>query len=222
MQIRVKICSIQEAEHALAAAEAGADYVGLNFVPGARRCLAEEKANLIVKAYRQQHGRGRPRLVGVFAGQPLEEVNRILDDCDLDMAQLSGNEPLDYCLAIGRPVIKAVHVPLGLPFQQVVSALDAVLGKLESANILPLLDPDVAGAHGGTGATFDWNIARELAPLHQFLLGGGLTTENVGQAVHDVGPWGVDVSSGVETKGIKDPEKIRAFVQQARDAERSR
>jgi len=220
--IRVKICSVQDVEHALAAAEAGADYVGLNFVPGARRCLSEQKASLIVKTYRQKHGRGRPRLVGVFAAQPLEEVNRILDDCDLDMAQLSGNEPLDYCLAVGRPVIKAVHVPLGLPFQQVVSALDIILAKLESVNILPLLDPDVAGAHGGTGASFDWNIAKELAPLHQFLMGGGLTPENVAQAVRDVEPWGVDVSSGVETGGVKDEAKIKVFVQQAREAEGSR
>ncbi len=203
-------------EHALAAAEAGADYVGLNFVPGARRCLSEQKANLIVKAYRQKHGRGRPRLVGIFADQPLEEGNRILDDCDLDMAQLSGSEPLEYCLQVSRPVIKAVHVPLGQPFQQTVSTLDGALGKLEAINILPLLDPDVAGAHGGTGATFDWNIARELAPLHQFLMGGGLTPDNVAQAVRDVGPWGVDVSSGVETGGIKDVEKIRAFVSNVR------
>lgn len=216
--IRVKICSVQEAEHALAAAEAGADYVGLNFVPGARRCLSEQKANLIVKAHRQKHGRGRPRLVGIFANQPLEEVNRILDDCDLDMAQLSGHEPLEYCLQLGRPAIKAVHVPLGKRIQEVVAALDTVLAKLESANILPLLDPEVAGAHGGTGATFDWNIARELAPLHQFLLGGGLTPENVGQAVREVGPWGVDVSSGVETDGTKDPEKIRGFVLTARSS----
>lgn len=219
MQIRVKICSIQDASHAFAAAEAGADYVGLNFVPGARRCLSEQKATQIVKAYRQKHGRGRPRLVGVFASQPLEEVNRILDDCDLDMAQLSGNEPLDYCRAVGRPVIKAVHVPLGLPFQQVVSALEIILAKLESSNIMSLLDPAVAGAHGGTGATFDWNIAKELAPLHQFLMGGGLTPENVGQAVREVGPWGVDVSSGVETNGVKDVGKIRAFVEAAKKQE---
>ncbi len=217
--IRVKICSIQETEHALAAAEAGADFVGLNFVPGARRCLSEQKANLIVRAYRQKHGRGRPRLVGIFADQPLEEVNRILDDCDLDMAQLSGNELLEYCLQLSRPVIKAVHVPLGQRIPEVLSTLEAVLGKLEAVNILPLLDPDVADAHGGTGATFDWNIAAQLAPLHQFLMAGGLTPENVGKVVRDVGPWGVDVSSGVETDGMKDPEKIRAFVSQARAAE---
>ena len=219
--IRVKICSVQELEHALAAAEAGADYVGLNFVSGARRCLSEEKAHRIVEAYRVKHGHGRPRLVGMFADQSIEEVSRSPYDCDLDMAQLSGHEPLEYCLQVGRPVIKAVHVPLGRPIQQVVRGLDAILGKLESANILPLLDPDVAGAHGGTGATFDWAIARELAPLHQFLMGGGLTPETVGQAVRDVGPWGVDISSGVETGGVKDPEKIRAFVQRAREAEES-
>lgn len=190
--------------------------MGLNFVPGVRRCLSEHKANLIVKAYRQKYGRGRPRLVGIFADQPLEEVNRILDDCDLDMAQLSGSESLDYCLAIGRPAIKAVHVTMGKTLTEVISSLEPVLAKLESVNILPLLDPEVVGAHGGTGATFDWNIAAQLAPLHQFLMGGGLTPENVGQVVREIGPWGVDVSSGVETDGVKDPEKISAFVRNGR------
>ena len=146
-------------------------------------------------------------------------MNRILDDCDLDMAQLSGSEPLEYCLAISRPVIKAVHVPLGQPFQQVVSTLETILAKLEAANILPLLDPDVAGAHGGTGATFDWSIARDLGPMHQFLMGGGLTPENVAQAVREVGPWGVDVSSGVErAPGLKYPEKVRQFIRNAKMA----
>ena len=74
----------------------------------------------------------------------------------------------------------------------------------------------VGVAHGGTGATFDWNIARDLGPMHQFLMGGGLTPGNVGQVVREIGPWAVDVSSGVETDGVKDPEKISAFVRNGR------
>ena len=212
----VKICSIQELEHALAAAEAGADYVGFNFVPGVRRRLSEEKAQRMIQAYREQRGHDGPQLVGVFADQPLDEVNRILDACDLDMAQLSGEEPVDYCLNVTRPVIKAVHVPLDQPLRQVVRTLDYALTRLEAANILPLLDPDVGGSHGGTGTTFDWTIARDLGPMHQFLLAGGLSPDNVAQAVRDGRPWGVDVSSGVETDGMKDPEKIRAFVSNVR------
>ena len=212
----VKICSVQELEHALAAAEAGADFIGFNFVPGVRRKLPEDKAQRMIQAYREQRGRDGPKLVGVFADQPLDEVNRILDASDLDMAQLSGEEPLDYCLNVERPVIKAVHVPLDQPIRQVVRTLDYELTRLEAATILPLLDPDVAGSHGGTGTTFDWTIAGDLGPMHQFLLAGGLSPENVGQAVRDGRPWGVDVSSGVEAGGIKDTEKIRAFIHQAR------
>ena len=218
---RVKICSVQEVEHALAAAEAGADCVGFNFVPGVRRQLPEDKARIMIQAYREQRGQGDPKLVGIFADQPLDEVNRILVACDLDMAQLSGQEPLDYCLRVERPVIKAVHVPLDQPVRQVVRTLDYALTRLEAANILPLLDPDVAEARGGTGITFDWTAARDLVPMHQFLLAGGLSPENVGQAVRDGRPWGVDVSSGVETNGIKDIDKIRLFVQQAKKTEES-
>ncbi len=216
----VKICSVQDVEHALAAAEAGADYVGFNFVPGVRRRLPEEKARQMIRAFREQWGRDGPKLVGIFVDQPLDDVNRILAECDLDMAQLSGWEPLDYWLNVERPVIKAVHVPLaGRTFQQAVNYVDALLEILEVASITPLLDPDVAGAYGGTGATFDWNIARDIAPRHRFLLAGGLTPDNVAQAVQDVRPWGVDVSSGVETDGIKDVWKIAAFIQGARAAE---
>lgn len=214
--IRVKICSIQEVGHALAAAEAGADFVGLNFVPGVRRCLPEEKAKHMVQAYRKQRGRNGPKLVGIFVDQPLEEVNRILDACDLDMAQLSGRELLYYCVRVERPVIKVVHVPTNKPVDLVVSILDPLLGELEAANVLPLLDPEVAEGHGGTGAVFDWAIAERLARHHSFLLAGGLTPENVAQAVRQVRPWGVDVSSGVETEGVKDVGKIKAFVAAAR------
>ena len=217
----VKICSVQAVEHALAAAEAGADFVGFNFVPGVRRRLPEEKARQMVQAYREKHGHDGPKLVGIFVDQPLDEVNRILNACDLDMAQLSGQEPLDYCLHVERPVIKAVHVPLGQPVEHVVNTLDKILTQLEENEILPLLDPEVAEGHGGTGQNFDWAIARELAHQHRFLLAGGLTPENVGQAVRDIRPWGVDVSSGVETGGIKDVEKIAAFVRKAQATEDS-
>ena len=219
----VKICSIQALEHALAAAEAGADFVGFNFVPGVRRQLREEKARHMIRAYRDTLGRDGPKLVGIFVDQPLDEVNRILDDCDLDMAQLSGQEPLSYCRGLERPVIKAVHVPMGQPSELVVSTLGAVLVELEEVNILPLLDPDLADSPGGgTGRNFDWAVARELAARHRFLLAGGLSPENVGQAVRDVHPWGVDVSSGVETEGVKDTVKIKTFVRAARTAEESR
>ena len=212
----VKICSVQVLEHALAAADAGADFVGFNFVPGVRRRLEEEAARHMVQEYRERHGKDDPKLVGVFADQPLEEVNRILAGCGLDMVQLSGQEPISYALGVECPVIKAVHVPAGQPRDRTIDDLNRLLQELESEDILPLLDPHVDGALGGTGATFDWAIAEALAPSHRFLLAGGLTPDNVAHAVESVRPWGVDVSSGVETSGLKDLEKIRAFIQNAR------
>jgi len=216
---RVKICSVQKAEHIIAAAEAGADFVGLNFVPGVRRQLSEGKAKRMIQEYWDKHKSGDPRLVGIFVDQPLDDVNRILEYCDLDMAQLSGQEPLDYCLHVERPVIKAVHVPVGQPVGLIANTLDAVLAELEAAGILPLLDPEVAEGHGGTGQAFDWAVAQELASRHLLLLAGGLTPENVGRAVRKVRPWGVDVSSGVESGGIKAPGRIARFVREARTAE---
>ena len=212
----VKICSVQAVDHALAAAAAGADFVGFNFVPGVRRRLEEETTRRMVREYRERRGTDGPRLVGIFADQPLEGVNRILAECDLDMAQLSGQEPLSYVLQVKRPVIKAVHVPAGQPGDRTADDLNRLLQELEAEDILPLLDPHVDGALGGTGTTFDWAVAEALAPSHRFLLAGGLTPDNVAQAVESVRPWGVDVSSGVETSGLKDPEKIRSFIHSAR------
>ena len=212
----VKICSVQALEHALAAADAGADFIGFNFVPGVRRRLEEDVARPMIEAYRERRGVLGPKLVGIFADQPLEEVNRILAQCGLDMAQLSGQEPLDYALHVERPTIKAIHVPTDQPRDLMVDLLHRMLEAMESDDILPLLDPHVDDASGGTGASFDWAIAQELAPRHRFLLAGGLSPENVAQAVQQVQPWGVDVSSGVETDGLKDPEKIRSFIQNAR------
>ena len=212
----VKICSVQALEHALAAANAGADFVGFNFVPGVRRRLERDAARRMVREYRERHGTGGPRLVGIFADQPLAEVNHILAGCGLDMAQLSGQEPVSFALQVERPVIKAVHVPTGRPRDPTIDDLNRLLQELEAEDILPLLDPHVDGAPGGTGATFDWAVAEALALSHRFLLAGGLTPDNVAQAVDRVRPWGVDVSSGVETSGLKDLEKIRAFIQNAR------
>ena len=215
---QVKICSVQEAEHILAAAEAGANFVGLNFVPGVRRRLPEDKAREMVRAFRDRYNRTGPKLVGIFVDQPLDEVDRILEECDLDMAQLSGHESLEYARQVSRPVIKVVHVPAEQSTEEVVAGLRPLLAELESAEILPLLHPDVGTALGGTGAAFDWEIARALAEDSRFLVAGGLDPENVAQAVRQVRPWGVDVSSGVETAGIKDVEKIEAFVQGAKAA----
>jgi phosphoribosylanthranilate isomerase len=216
---RVKICSVQTVEHALTAAAEGADFIGFNFVPSVRRQLQQDVAIEIIQNYKRQHGPDRPKLVGIFADQPLDDVNRILQECGLTMAQLSGQEPMNYAVHIDRPVIKAIHIPEGQPTDLLVDHLDRVLEELEKLEILPLLDPLVHGALGGTGRSFDWAIAQMLAQKHQFLLAGGLSPTNIRQAVEQVHPWGVDVSSGVETSGHKDPSKIKSFIRNARSTE---
>jgi len=213
--LKVKICGITSKEQALAAAEAGADYVGLVFAPSKRQ-LTVEQALLITKALRAWRGeRLSPEIVGVFVNRPAEEVNRLAHLCHLDVVQLSGDETLKHCLTINLPVIKAVHVPP----QGDVEAIEKSLSCLQELGLLPLLDAAVPGKYGGTGRTFNWELARSLAPTYAFLLAGGLGPHTVGQAIRTVRPWGVDVSSGVETKGLKDIGKIKAFIAAAREAE---
>ena len=213
----VKICGVTDPAHALAAADAGADLVGLMFAPSSRR-LGLEGARRIVQGLRASSG-PHPRLVGVFANAEPEEVNRVATALELDMVQLSGSEADDFLGKMLRPIIKAVHVPREQPAEVALPSLGKRLAYLRGVEALPLLDTQVEGAFGGTGLTFDHRVAQALAREFEFLLGGGLTPENVAEAVSLVRPWGVDVSSGVETAGVKDPAKIRAFVDAVRHAE---
>ncbi len=216
----IKICGIQKAEDAVVAASGGADFVGLNFVPQSRRRLTEESAAQIIKALTESPGKTlkkRPPVVGLFADQPIDEVNRHIKSCHLDRVQLCGSESLDYCGQVHTPVIKVIHVPEGGSQDDDLDRLAESIQKYRDAGHLVILDRQVDGLQGGTGKSFDWSIAARLAQAgHEFLLAGGLTPENVAEAVRTVCPWGVDVSSGVETGGVKDPTKIRAFIQQAR------
>ena len=213
---RLKICGLREARHAEAAADAGADFLGFNFVPGVRRQLSEEQGKRIIEEYRAGRGAGGPRVVGLFANQPLEEVNRIARSCRLDMAQLCGDEPADYWDRVDVPVIRQIKVrDDGDKERTTAHVIDRAKEVVDQGHVA-LLDSHRSGSLGGTGRTFDWAIARAVAGHHDFLLAGGLDPENVGEAIESVGPWGVDVSSGVETDGIKDTAKIAAFAEQVR------
>ena len=258
---KVKICGIRQLDHALAAAQAGADYIGLVFVPQHRRRIEADTARGIVsglkasgsKASGSKAQKGNvPQVVGLFADQPMEEVNQVIEVCGLDLVQLCGAESLEYCRQIQAKVIKVLHVPLSAnpvrpePLRQAQDGLvegrnnacgstgsppaadsdNDFIGIFErsiqtytGAGYLVTLDRQVDGLQGGTGQNFDWDIAARLSRLGQeYFLAGGLTPGNVAKAVAQVHPWGVDVSSGVETDGVKDPEKIRAFIQNAKGA----
>ncbi|HSP54581.1 MAG TPA: phosphoribosylanthranilate isomerase, partial [Dehalococcoidia bacterium] len=203
----------------------GADFVGMVFAPS-RRQVTIGQAKRIAAGLRKERWcpgpaatateleeavRGRrPLLVGVFADQATDTINSIAEECGLDIVQLSGSEPWEMCETIGRPVFKCMKVKSG-------EAAATVLAGVGAGGIV-LLDPHVAGTYGGTGQTLDWNVAAEVAQQVPTVLAGGLTPENVSRAVQTVRPWAVDVSSGVETEGAKDSEKIREFIAAAKEA----
>ena len=214
--MQVKICGVRTLEDALTAAEAGADFIGLVFVPGRRRRLEIPDAAAIVSGAKQAMGNA-PRFVGLFADQPISEVNDTIQACGLDSAQLCGAETLEYCRQTEAQVIKVLHVPDSASGENVAAEFDSRLETYTDAGNIVTLDRLVEGLQGGTGQSFDWGIAANLSTRgHRFLLAGGLTPDNVSAAVSTVKPWGVDVSSGVETGGVQDPEKIKQFIRAAR------
>ena len=210
----VKICGISREADAEAAA--GADFIGLMFAVSPRR-VTMEQAQALVEAVRSRPT--PPKAVGVFANNPLDEVNETARALALDYVQISGDEPDDYVRRVEAPVIRSVHVEAGAGRQPDAAALAARLAALRALGATPLLDTKVDARYGGTGRRFDHAAARDAAREHDFLLAGGLTPENVAEAVAGVRPWGVDVSSGVETGGVKDAAKIRAFITAVRDAD---
>ena len=215
---RVKICGIKRAEDASMAALAGADYVGIVFVPRRSRRVDAEDARRIISTLKETVD-PPPKVVGLFADQSLEEVNKTVVLCDLDLVQLCGVESLEYCGQVKARVIKVLHVLESTDVVEAVPVLSQEMMALNSAGCMVTLDRKVEGLQGGTGRTFDWQIARALSrDGFAFTLAGGLTPENVAPAVRTVVPWGVDVSSGVETRGVKDQEKMRAFVRAVRTA----
>ena len=209
---KLKICGLREVGHAVATAEAGADFLGFVFVPGVRRQLDADYARDVVRQLRETKGNSTPTLVGLFADQPLEEVNRILAYCSLDMAQLCGSEPPDYWSEVDRPVLKQLKVDDAGPSVEAIERLASQVNEVVSRGHICMLDAYEQGAKGGTGRTFDWAVAAEVARHFPIMLAGGLTPGNAAEAIETVRPWGVDVSSGVETHGTKDVQKIRAFA----------
>lgn len=213
--IRVKICGLSALEHALVAARAGADFLGLVFASSPRRVSIEE-ALALVTAVREL--KPCPALVGVFVNAAAGEVNEVAERCRLDWVQLSGDETWSYCRDIKRPVIRVIHVTAGKTARDVTADIEQGYRLLGRERLICLLDGRVGDVYGGTGQTFDWELAGEVAAGCPVIIAGGLTPQNVGPMVGQVRPWGVDVSSGVETAGRKDSLKIRSFIETVKGA----
>jgi phosphoribosylanthranilate isomerase len=210
---RVKICGIRDKTHALAAVQAGADFIGLVFARSPRQVSPQEASPLMQVI----HGfRSRPAVVGVFVNAAAQEVNHIADYCQLDWVQLSGDETWQYCQELGKAIIKVVHVSGGQEISEILADIERGYQLLPEKELICLLDSRVRGAYGGTGQAFNWQLAKEVSLRFPVMIAGGLTPANVGRLVREVQPWGVDVSTGVESNGLKDASKIRAFIEAVR------
>ena len=210
---RVKICGITEPAQALTAAQAGADFIGLVLAPSSRQ-LCPERARSIAAAIRQS--KASPQVVGVFVNLPPQEVNRIAEYCGLDWVQLSGDEPWEDLHRIDRPVIKAIGVRSQQDSEDILAVIRG--GREEAGEgFIPLLDCHVEGRYGGSGQSFDWTVATRVSRQFPVIIAGGLSPANVSEAMRTVRPWGVDVSSGVETDGVKDASKVKRFVEAVRE-----
>lgn len=208
----VKICGLRRVEHALAAVEAGADLLGFIFAPSRRQVQPDEVAEIAEAVRAATPPARRVGLVGVFVNELPERMSAIAHTCDLDVLQLSGDEEYPILERLpGRMVIKAVRLD-DTPQEH------GWLFAAVSAHLL--VDAHVPGSYGGAGVVADWERAALLARRRPIILAGGLTPGNVGAAIRRVQPWGVDVSSGVETDGVKDTAKIRAFVAAANTSDK--
>lgn len=199
--VRVKICGIKDIKTALAAVEAGADALGFVFAPGPRR-VESDLVRSICSFLPPFVSR-----VGVFVNAPADLVEETALYCGLDTVQLHGDEPPGSYNSLKYKIIKAFRVTEAVPVEEI--------NRHNCTAVL--LDTYVPGTPGGTGSSFNWNLARHLSLSKPVILAGGLNPENVRQAVSTAGPYAVDVSSGVETGGKKDIQKIRLFIKRAKE-----
>ena len=209
MRTRIKICGMTRVEDVRAAADAGADAIGLNFYPPSPRFLSLEQALMLRKAVPPYVS-----TVAVFVNAPEDEVRRVLGAVRPDALQFHGEETPDYCEQFGTPYVKACRVKEGIDLLEYLGAFSGAAGWLLDSHV---------GEYGGVGERFDWSLVpaelvrEQMRPL---VLSGGLRRDNVREAVRRVRPWAVDVASGVESaKGIKDAAKIAAFIAEVRDAD---
>ncbi len=202
--VKIKVCGLTDPLEAKAVAEAGADAIGLVFAKSPRKIDPNMAREII------QNLPPMVQTVGVFVDESSEKIRQIVDYCGLDLVQLHGEETPEACKDLAPRAIKAwqirtmADIQALLPYQEVVKAF--------------LLDAWSPGAHGGTGETFDWSIAIEAKKVlsRPIILAGGLKPENVAQAVKQVRPWGVDVSSGVENApGKKNIDLVADFIRRA-------
>jgi len=215
-QTRIKICGIREPDHARYAIDAGADYIGLNFIEGSPRQLQIPDArNLVAEICKASK---TVESVALFADQTLDFIREVLDNADFPIIQLHGHEDRAFIESLGD-----VQVFKAVPFGPTI--IDAWRNPPPNVAALLIDAPTNPGElTGGTGRNFDWDALVNLdrTGLPPLILAGGLTPDNVAQAVRTARPYAVDVSSGVESsRGVKDPDLIRGFIRAVQSADKS-
>jgi phosphoribosylanthranilate isomerase len=210
----IKICGITSVEEAIDIAKMGADIIGLVFADSKRRVSLQTATEISVQLRRLQR---RPAIAGVFVNEKCRVVNTIGYSCGLDIVQLSGDEDYRHCLSINYPIIKAIHVSGDMNGITLSQQLNTYNGCKDLQNrLLYLLDTKYEAFYGGSGKSFNWGILNEINQDYPVFIAGGLTPDNVSGLISAFRPKGVDVSSGVETGGCKDLEKIRNFINAVR------
>jgi phosphoribosylanthranilate isomerase len=205
-QTRIKICGITRVEDATAAVAAGADYLGLNFCPSSPRCLDISQARKISSAVA-----GQVRLVAVLVNSEPKKIEEILAEVPVDLLQFHGDETAEEIAPFAKRAIKAVRFENRLD-SDLLTAFCSVWGFL--------VETWRPGLHGGSGEGWDYGQVAEVEWGRPCFLAGGLRPENVAAAIERSGAWGVDVASGVESEpGIKDPERMKRFVEEVRRAQ---
>ncbi len=212
--MKVKICGIRSYEDAMMAIDAGADLLGFNFYTRSPRYITPgDCMRLVVRLETAlRDGIAKVMLVGVFVNAEVGNIHAIFRDCHLDMIQLSGDEPPEMLEELGERAFKALRPTSA-------EALEEAVRQYPERHLNPawLIDSYRPGVYGGTGETGDWALANQLARRSTILLAGGLQAGNVGEAIRQVNPWGVDVASGVESApGVKDAQKVQEFIRTVR------
>jgi phosphoribosylanthranilate isomerase len=208
----VKICGITRLEDALTAVSLGADMLGFNFYPGSKRYVTPQAAAALIREMKAALESDRVSNVGIFVNSAPAQIRTIMEQCGLDLAQLSGDEPPQDLEALGGRGFKAIR-----PSSPAEAAQLAAQFARPAAKPAFLIDAYHPEAYGGTGETGDWTLAARFAAAYPLMLAGGLTPENVETAARQVKPWGVDVASGVESApGVKDAAKMDLFIKQAK------
>ncbi|MEW5767666.1 MAG: phosphoribosylanthranilate isomerase [bacterium] len=204
---RIKICGITRTEDALAVVEAGADALGFIFAKSPRRIELSQAVRIAEKLP------PLVSLVGVFLNQGAQEIQKVIASCPLTALQFHGQESPEFCRSFGSiKTIKAIRV------KNKTSLVDLARYEVDAY----LLDTYVKGQPGGTGKIFNWDLAADVSSKYRIILSGGLSSDNVAEAIRRVRPFGVDVGSGVESlPGKKDHQKIRRFIRQVRSLEQA-